>query len=166
MTLSIVPVSFQRASEYVERFHRHHGRPLRGVFSIGAAEDGELVGVALVGRPAARLLDDGWTLEVNRLCTNGAENACSALYGAARRAAKALGYARLITYIRSDEPGTSLRASGWTCEGDIRARSWNMPGRPRTDKTEIVRRQRWSVDLGAVVPFSVPEVESRQGMLL
>lgn len=99
----------------------------------------------MVGRPVARVLDDGWTLEVNRVATDGCENACSALYGAARRIASALGYSRLITYIREDEPGTSLRASGWQYEQKIRARSWNMPGRARVDKTEIVQRERWSV---------------------
>jgi hypothetical protein len=101
----------------------------------------------MIGRPVARLLDDGWTLEVNRVATDGCPNACSALYGAAKRMAKALGYVRLLTYIRADEPGTSLRAAGFTFEEDIRARSWDMPGRPRTDKTEIVRRARWSTTI-------------------
>jgi hypothetical protein len=97
----------------------------------------------MVGRPVARMLDDGLTLEVNRLCSDGCPNACSALYGAAARTAKAMGYAEIKTYITEEEPGTSLLASGWEYEGPIRARSWNMPGRPRTDKTAIVRRGRW-----------------------
>ena len=129
-------------------------------FSLAVVDDdGRCRGVALVGRPVARLLDDGWTLEVNRIATDGCENACSALYGAARRVARELGYAKLITYIREDEPGISLRAAGWTFEEPIRARSWNMPGRPRTDKTEIVRRGRWGVRLTEPVAVTWPELE-------
>jgi hypothetical protein len=118
----------------------------------------------MVGRPVARVLDDGWTLEVNRVATDGCENACSALYGAARRIANSLGYSRLITYIREDEPGTSLKASGWDYEQKIRARSWNMPGRARVDKTEIVQRERWSVRATGADPVEVvwPEFDSAQ----
>ena len=150
MKLRVVPCSNERAKEYVTAEHRHHGASVQARFSLAAIDEGGNVrGVVMVGRPVARMLDDGWTLEVNRLATDGAPNACSLLYGAARRVAKEMGYAKLVTYIREDEPGTSLRASGWVSEGPIRARSWNMPGRPRTDKTEIVRRTRWSVMLGA-----------------
>lgn len=147
--LRIVPCSNERAKLYVERLHRHHGSSVQARFSLAVVDEASLVrGVAMVGRPVARLLDDGWTLEVNRVATDGCENACSALYGACRRVARELGYAKLITYIREDEPGISLRASGWQFEEPIRARSWNMPGRARTDKTDIVRRGRWSVKLG------------------
>lgn len=144
----MVPVSNEAAKAYVETFHRHHGSSVQARFCLAAVDDARKVrGVIMVGRPVARLLDDGWALEVNRLATDGCENACSALYGAARRVAKEMGYRKLITYIREDEPGTSLKASGWRFEEVIRARSWNMPGRPRTDKTEVVRRGRWSVAL-------------------
>jgi hypothetical protein len=144
----------------VDAFHRHHGSSVQARFSLAVIDaTGKVRGVAMVGRPVARLLDDGWTLEVNRLATDGCENACSALYGASRRAARELGYAKLITYIREDEPGTSLKATGWTFEQEIRARSWDMPGRPRTDKTEIVRRARWSVRLGEPCPVEWPETE-------
>ncbi len=87
-----------------------------------------------------------------------------ALYGAARRIANALGYSRLITYIREDEPGTSMKASGWDFEEKIRARSWDMPGRRRTDKTEIVRRERWSIRATGADPVEVawPEVDNDQ----
>lgn len=109
--------------------------------------------------PVARLLDDGWTVEVNRLATDGCPNACSLLYGVARRVAKEMGYAKLITYIRGDEPGLSLKASGWEYEGPIRARSWDMPGRRRKDKTEIVPRGRWSIHLTdrRLVTWPLPE---------
>ncbi len=146
--LTIVPVTNERAKEYVDSFHRHHGSSVQARFCLGAVDEARMVrAVVMVGRPVARLLDDGWTLEVNRLASDGCENACSALYGAARRVAKEMGYRKLITYIREDEPGTSLRAAGWKFEEAIRARSWNMPGRAREDKTEIVRRGRWSVAL-------------------
>lgn len=122
----------------------------------------------MVGRPVARLLDDGWTLEVNRLASDGCPNACSLLYSAARRVAKEMGYRKLITYIREDEPGTSLKASGWKFEEVIRARSWDMPGRPRMDKTEIVRRGRWSVALqGTELELTWPKmISERQELLL
>lgn len=143
--LRIVPCSVRQACDYVSAFHRHHQAPPSTRYAVAVAdENGYIRGVALIGRPVARLLDNGWTLEVNRVATDGCPNACSSLYGAARRLAGVLGYSRLITYIREDEPGTSLRAAGWESEGPIRARSWNMPNRPRTDKTEIVRRERWS----------------------
>jgi hypothetical protein len=146
--LVIVPCSNERAKAYVDTFHRHHGSSVQARFSVAVIDEAQLVrGVAMVGRPVARLLDDGFTLEVNRVATDGCPNACSALYGAARRVSKAMGYRTLITYTREDESGTSLRASGWVYDGPIRARSWNMPGRARVDKTEIVRRGRWRVEL-------------------
>ena len=98
MAIELTPITFKEACAFVERHHRHH-KPSRGhKFSVAVSSDGEVVGVAMVGRPVARPMDDGWTLEVNRCCTDGAKNACSMLYGAAWRAAKAMGYKRLITY--------------------------------------------------------------------
>jgi hypothetical protein len=144
--ITVVPCTNEAAKSYVDSFHRHHGSSVQARFCLAALDEERKVrGVVMVGRPVARLLDNGWTLEVNRLASDGCENACSALYGASRRVAKEMGYRKLITYIREDEPGTSLRAAGWQFEEVIR--SWNMPGRMRTDKTEIVRRGRWSVQL-------------------
>lgn len=112
--LHLCPVSFREARSFVDRHHRHHAPPRGHKFSIGVeSDDGRLVGVAMVGRPVARMYDDGYTLEVNRTAADGTFNANSMLYGAAWRAAKALGYRRLITYTRSDEAGQSLRAAGW-----------------------------------------------------
>lgn len=157
VALRLVPCSNERAKQYVEDFHRHHGASVQAKFAVAVVDVLGLVrGVVMVGRPVARLLDDSWTLEVNRLATDGCPNACSMLYGAARRVARELGYTKLITYIREDEPGISLAASGWTYEGPIRARSWDMPGRRRIDKTEIVRRGRWSVQLGTPCPITWP----------
>ncbi len=149
--LIAVPCSVTKAREVVEAWHRHHGPSTSGLMAAAVAtEDGTVRGVALIGRPVARLLDDGWTLEVTRVAT-----------GIARRLAAALGYARLITYTRADEPGSSPRAAGLTDDGPIRARSWDMPGRRRTDKTEIVQRRRWSLDLGQSVDLQWPETAAQ-----
>lgn len=148
--LRIIPLSLNEANTLVKHWHRHH-RPIDGAkFCVGVAEsDGRVCGAAIVGRPVARLLDDGMSLEVNRCVTDGTPNACSALYGAVARAAKAFGYSRVWTYTRKDEPGSSLRAAGWKLDNPaIRARSWNMPGRPRIDRTEIIGRQRWLWESG------------------
>lgn len=131
--LSLVPVSLKDANAFVAEHHRHH-KPTRGhKFSIGCAVEGRLVGVAIVGRPVSRYLDDGLTLEVNRLCTTGEQNACSMLYGTAARAAKAMGYRKIITYTLNSEPGTSLRAVGWTCAGPAGGERWTGQRRPAVD---------------------------------
>lgn len=134
MALQIVPLDLASANEFVRFHHRHH-RPVVGhKFSIGAVNGGAIVGVAIVGRPVARMRDDGWTLEVTRLATDGTRNACSLLYGAAARAAFALGYRRIGTYILASEPGTSLAGAGWRLVGQVRGRSWSCSSRPRIDK--------------------------------
>lgn len=131
--LMLIPISLREANQFVSQYHRHH-RPTAGhKFSIGVQADGELVGVAICGRPVSRILDDGYTLEVNRLCTNGAKNACSMLYGAAVRAAKAMGYHRVITYILDTEPGISLKAAGFICEGRAGGLVWTGSRRPKDD---------------------------------
>ena len=132
--LASTPIDLDEANEFVRRHHRHHKPVLFHKFSIGAALRGEVVGVAIVGRPVARMRDDGLTLEVTRLCTDGTRNACSFLYGAAARAAFALGYRRIGTYILYTEAGISLRASGWKLIGEVKGRSWSCPSRPRIDK--------------------------------
>lgn len=145
MSLRLVPVSITEANEFVRQVHRHHQPTVGGKFAIGCAEDGEIVGVAIVGRPVARHLDDGWTVEVNRVATNGARNACSMLYGASWRAAKAMGYKRMVTYTLASESGSSLRAAGWKVVGEVRGRSWDCPIRPRVDKTpaQTEAKLRW-----------------------
>jgi len=133
----LVPIKQKAAKEYVKRYHRHHKPPLGSIFQIGCSKNGELCGVVIVGRPIARLLDDGWTVEVTRCCTNGTKNACSLLYAAAWRAARALGYKRLITYILDSEPGISLKAAGWKLIGKCGGGTWNRKNRPRTDEQPI-----------------------------
>jgi hypothetical protein len=139
----VIPVELSEANAFVERLHRHHGNVVGHKFSLGAMNDGRLVGVAIVGRPVARGRDDGWTLEVTRLCTDGTRNACSFLYGASRRAAFALGYRRLGTYILASEDGTSLKAAGWRMVGEVKGRSWSCPTRPRFDDHPIEDKQLW-----------------------
>lgn len=142
--MDLRPVTRDVADGFIKRFHRHHGVPVGALWRHGVHDDdGELVGVAVVGRPVARALDDGLTVEITRLCTVGTYNACSALYAAARRAAIAKGYRRGITYILASENGASLRAAGWVHLWDVRGRSWDTPSRPRTDKHPTEDKQAW-----------------------
>jgi hypothetical protein len=140
----LVPVSFRQACAFIEDWHRHN-RPPRGMkYAIGAATDGQLVGVAIVGRLVARMLDDGLTLEVTRTATDGTANVNSLLYGASWRVARALGYGRLITYTQEAEPGTSLRAAGWRVIAERPARrGWDSPSRPRTGDYDSTPRTLW-----------------------
>ncbi|MBB3004431.1 hypothetical protein FHX57_006813 [Paraburkholderia tropica] len=155
MSLVIVPIDLAEANAFVSVHHRHHKPVIGHKFSIAAADPGFWLidtrapivrGIAIVGRPVARGNDDGWTLEVNRCCTDGTRNACSMLYGAAWRAAKAMGYARLITYTLPAEGGASLRAAGWKLIGQRGGGNWNTPARPRVDTDELLRGQKslWS----------------------
>jgi hypothetical protein len=142
LSLQIVPLDLREANALVATMHRHH-KPVVGCkFAIGAADDGRVIGAAIVGRPVARHLDDGWTLEVNRCVTDGTRNACSLLYGAAWRAARALGYRRLITYTLPQEGGGSLRASGWRLIGERGGGNWNVASRPRVDTDALLRGQK------------------------
>ena len=133
MSLEIVPMTLKEANAFVEQTHRHHGKVVGHKFSIGLSNGEEIVGVAIVGRPVGRYEDDGWTLEVNRLCTDGSRNACSMLYAAAWRAARAMGYKRIITYILDTEPGASLKAAGWKCLGQAGGLRWTGKRRPEVD---------------------------------
>lgn len=129
-----VRIELGEANAFVEQWHRHH-RPVQGhLFSLGAALDDVIVGVAIVGRPVSRFRDNGVTAEVTRLCTDGTRNACSFLYGASARAAFALGFKRIGTYILASEPGASLYGAGWRLIGATPGRSWSVPSRPRVDK--------------------------------
>jgi hypothetical protein len=132
--LEIVPITQKAANLFVKNHHRHHKEVRGSVFQIGCSKNGELVGVVIVGRPVSRVLQDGKTLEVNRMCSIGEKNVCSKLYAAAWRAAKELGWKRLITYILDEENGVSLCAAGWKCIGQRGGGSWNTACRKRTDK--------------------------------
>ncbi len=136
IAVHIVPITYADARDFVTAWHRHHRPPQGHKFSIGAATaDGVLHGVAIIGRPVARHYDDGATLEVTRTCTDGSANVNSALYAAAWRATKALGYSRLITYTQAGEAGASLRGAGWRVVAERPARpGWTCPSRPREDR--------------------------------
>lgn len=143
--LQLVPTTLREANAFVERHHRH-SNPTRGhKFSIGAATGDELVGVAIAGRPVARHNDDGSTIEVLRVCVldDAPRNTCSLLYGACWRAARAMGYERAITYTLKSESGASVKASGFKVIGEVEARGWDRPSRPRDDKHEPQERLRW-----------------------
>ena len=147
--LTIVPMSRDRAVAFIVAGHRHHRPPQGYIFALGVVdEEGKLRGVATIGRPVARQLQNGFTAEVTRVCTDGCANACSALYGAAWRVAKAMGYVRLITYTLPAEGGASLRGSGWLNEGPAGGGSWSRKPRPREDNAPIVEKTRWSVYAG------------------
>lgn len=143
--LELCPVTFEDACAFVEVHHRHHRPPIGHKFSIGVEAGGQLVGVAIVGRPVSRVINDGLTLEVTRTATDGTRNANSMLYAAAWRATKALGYRRLITYTQDGESGASLRAAGWRVIAKRKPRpGWNTPSRPRRDNgTAYVQRTVW-----------------------
>ena len=127
-----IPIELKEANEFVERLHRHHAPVHRDKFRIGALNDeGRLVGVIQLARPVSRVLDDGLTIEVVRLCTDGTPNTCSFLYSKGARITKEMGYQKIITYILESESGASLKASGWHKEADTRGGEWNTPSRPR-----------------------------------
>ena len=126
--LRIAPSSISAARKFVGQHHRHNLPPQGGLFACRLEEDGETRGVAIVGRPVARKLDDGYTAEITRCCTDGVSNGCSMLYGAAVRACRALGFNSVITYTLQSEAGVSLKASNWKLEKELPATShWTRP---------------------------------------
>lgn len=141
--LQLIPLTLKEANEFVIRYHRHHKKVPGTKFALGALLNSQLVGVALVGRPVARNFDDGWTLEVNRTCTDGSRNTNSFLYGASWRVAKEMDYRRLITYTLPEESGASLRAVQWQCLGMAGGGSWSCPSRPRVDNHPLQRKLLW-----------------------
>lgn len=146
MRLDRRPISLAEANAFVRRLHRHHPPVVGHKFSIAAYSDLGLCGVVIVGRPVSRMRDDGETLEVARLCTDGTRNACSFLYGAAARAAFALGYLKIGTYTLPDEGGASLRASGWHLIGERGGGSWSRERRLREDKAPTETKLLWEVE--------------------
>jgi hypothetical protein len=148
-SLKIVPIEFAEACEFIRRFHRHHKPPQGHKFSIAVASSETIVGVAIVGRPLSRFFDNGWILEVTRVCTDGTPNACSKLYAACWRAAKGLGYLELVTYILDNEKGTSLKAAGWTCLGKAGGKSWNVKSRPRIDKCPAQLKIKYGIKIAS-----------------
>lgn len=148
--LEIRPCDYSTAKSFVGEHHRHNKPPAGHKFSIACYDGERLCGVAMVGRPVGKFLDDGMTLEVNRCCTDGTRNACSKLYGASIRTAKALGYKRIFTYTLQSEPGTSLKASNWICDGEAGGTHWTGWRYERFEQIEMPmmeKKIRWHKDL-------------------
>lgn len=161
MKLEIVPINLEDAKEFVRLHHRHHIPPVGHRFSIGCSKDGQIVGVAIIGRPVARHFDNGWCLEVTRLCTISVHNTVSKLTGAIRKVAKGLGYRRIVTYTLDKELGVSLIASGWTLVGKAGGGSWNCQSRPRDDKHPTDLKNLYEILLGEPVGIR-PKVEKQK----
>ena len=141
--IDVVPIKFKDACEFVKRHHRHHKPPVEHICSLAVAAGDDIVGVAIIGRPVSRHIDNGLVAEVTRCCTDGTKNACSMLYASAWRAVRALGYKKLITYVLNTENGTSLKAAGWKCLGECGGGSWNVKSRPRIDKHPTQMKIKW-----------------------
>jgi hypothetical protein len=144
--LEIVPISLEEANVFVSEHHRHHDPVTGHKFSVAVAEGGKVRGVAIVGRPVSRMLDNGWTLEVNRCCTDGVFNGCSMLYRTCWRAASAMGYRRLITYTLPEEGGGSLKGAGFMLVGERGGGSWNRKERPRVDTHPMQTKWLWEMN--------------------
>lgn len=143
--LSLQPITQKEAFAFIAAHHRHHSPPRGFKFAIAVNDGEKVVGVVSVGRPVARMSDDGFTCEVNRMCTDGTRNACSMLYGAAWRAARAMGYRKLVTYTLPEEGGASLRGAGYRLIGAAGGGSWSTPSRHRVDTAPTQEKLRWEV---------------------
>lgn len=139
LKVTLVPLTLAQANALVSQLHRHHKPVVGHRFSIGLREGGLLVGAAIVGRPVARMLQDGVTAEVTRCVTDGTPNACSKLYAACWRAWRAMGGTRLITYVLASEQGTSVKAAGWKelYTTKDRPKGWDVPSRPRESGSQV-----------------------------
>lgn len=148
--LKIRPTELRIANEFIAAHHRHH-KPVQGHrFSISVWDADNIVGVATIGRPVARLAGNPLeVLEITRLCTDGTKNACSKLYSAAARIGKEMGYKRIQTYILESEPGTSLLAAGWKCERITTGDTWTRKNRSRRTDQPTCPKQRWAKILSA-----------------
>jgi len=141
--LELQPISYKEACDFIREHHRHHLPPQGWKFGIGVNDGEMVVGVVTVGRPVAAARDDGYTAEVTRCCTNGCKNASSMLYAAAWRAARAMGYKKLITYTLVEERGTSLVAANWRVVGQSKGGTWSRHNRLRVDKAPLGQKTLW-----------------------
>lgn len=143
MSLRLVPTTLSEANDFVRRFHRHSKPVVGQKWSVAVADQAGVRGVAIAGRPVARGLDNGLTIEILRVCTDGARNACSKLYAACCQAAKAMGYLLAVTYTRASESGASLRAAGFKPVAEVKNRQWNCESRPREERELFGDKIRW-----------------------
>lgn len=155
MSLRIKPLTLSQANELVEKWHRHHKKVQGHRFSLGLWDESinDYVGAAIVGRPVCNNVEQYGVAEVTRLVTNGTKNACSALYGACARVAKEMGFQKIQTYILQDEPGTSLKACGWSKEADTGTSNYHLSRKDKCQRTINTLasgpKQRWAKVLGA-----------------
>lgn len=151
--IRVAPVELRDLNAFVATHHRHHKAVQGHRFSLGAFKGGRMVGACSVGRPVARMTDASTVVEVTRLVTDGTKNACSALYAAAARAAREMGYQRIQTFILASEPGVTLRAAGWTLDGPSAGGTWNRPSRDgRREDQPLEPKTRWSKTLNPPLP--------------
>jgi hypothetical protein len=146
--MKVVPLKLSEANAFVLEHHRHSKPTVGHRLSLGCEHDGELVGVAIVGRPVSRMIEHRFTSEVLRTCTNGRapKGAVSFLYSACRRVWFAMGGTKLITYTLQRESGASLRGAGWRCAAEVRADEWNCQSRPRgTQEVYAQEKFRWEI---------------------
>ena len=138
------PISLKQANEFVSNHHRHN-KPVAGhKFSIGLFDDDKLIGVAICGRPVARMADDGLTLEILRVCTDGTRNANSMLYSRVKKIAQVIGYQKVLTYTLTEESGSSLRAVGVQKSGIVKPREWSRKKRERNSQDVYKKEKiRW-----------------------
>ena len=162
--LMVQEVRLRDAGAFVNMHHRHLASPLGHLFSLGCFIEGVMVGAAIVSRPVARHLDDGKTVEITRLASNGTRNVCSKLLGAARREAERRNFQRVVTYTMGCEPGASLRAAGFFCEGPAGGGKWSRSNRIRGDRHPTERKLRWSAKTAAArAPARHSQVANLQG---
>jgi hypothetical protein len=144
--MEAVPLHLREANEFVRRYHRHSLPAVGCKFALGCEVDGKLVGVAIAGRPVCRRHDDGLTLEVLRVCTDGTPNACSFLYARVARIARLVGYRRILTYTLASECGASLRAVGARVTGEVQPQEWSVPSRTRRSQPAYKENKlRWEL---------------------
>lgn len=148
-------MTFAEACDFVRKIHRHHRPPIGSVFQVAANDGSKVVGVLIAGRPVARLLDNGTTIEATRCCTDGTRNACSLLYGSAWRAAKSLGWCRMITYTIPEEGGASLRASGAIKVAETPGKAWIHTAGPRNNSHPLGVKYRWEWNAESVDRFRI-----------
>lgn len=158
MTIRLRPYPVKHAIQFVREVHRRLPSLQGGMWSVALHNAEGIRGVAIVGRPNARVLDNGERLQVLRVAViPGTANGCSMLYGSCSRAARAMGASDLFTYIHDDETGVSLKAAGWVEDTEFSSDGgqWSRPSRERPETAEPGKKRRywapWSVTAKAIL---------------
>lgn len=129
--MQIIPLDLKTANEFVTKHHRHNRKVTGHKFSIGLEKDGQLIGVAIAGRPVARLLDNGKTIEITRVCVKPQQkNACSKLLARMKQLCQLMGYQKIITYTLQKESQSSLKAIRARIVANVKPSKWDSPSRP------------------------------------